>query len=361
MERRHHRKGRHRRRRRPPLTRRRWLAVAALLSEASAYKLTVKLCSEEEEARDGLFTLLTSVPFVGCRSKACSNPHPHYLEALLAVAENSKNGYIEEIRVLVDRFAGPGVLHSKELDDNATAALRDEIARNQADLAHRMDVEATALDLTKVTAHVFGEQPTSAQLFRYASYALSRRVVLLTNADVVFRNLNFLDGSAFLNRQFVLAFAVRKPTGNFAATCADLNVVIDRCDNLAWSFDAFAFYSPLVASARWDLLEELSPQPVYMNDNAAEHRVNSFLLHSGYAVYQPCLYNFTEHWHCQSKMHHTKGEYSVAPVDGGEAAYRGMGKIKPTLDFPGLRCGRSALASELHESLLPDNWRDIVN
>jgi len=323
------------------------------------------MCTDEEEATDGLFTLLTSIPFVGCGSthrEKCANPHPHFLEALLAIAENSKNAHIEEIRVLVDRFSAGGPSHSRELDDNATAALREEIAENQAELAHRMDVEATAMDLTKVTAHVFGEQPTSAQLFRYASYALSRRVVLLTNADVVFRNLNFLDGSAFLtpDRLFVLAFAVRKPTGNFAATCQDLNIVIDRCDNLAWSFDAFAFASPLVASARWDLLEEVSPQPVYMNDNAAEHRVNSFLLHSGYDVYQPCLYNFTEHWHCQSKMHHTKGEYNVAPVDGGQDAFRGFGRIKPTRDFPGLRCG-CATPSVLHDNLLPDNWRDIVN
>jgi len=222
-------------------------------------------------------------------------------------------------------------------------------------------VRASEEDILKVRAHVYNEQPTYAQLLRYASYALPQQMVLLSNADVVFRRLNILDAAAFPSgRLLALALAVRKPMGNFAATCEDTRVVIDRCDNHGWSFDAFLFRSPIVAGARWDLLEEVRPQPVYMNDNGSELRCAAFLINSGYEIYQPCLFNMTEHWHCKAKMHHLKGDADVNAWDGDKRElYRGWGTIKPVTDFPGLRCG--AEASELHESLLPDDWLDLVN
>jgi len=338
--------------------------TAALLLVAAA-----RACTEAGQAEAPQLTILASLPFV---SLNLDQAHPHLIETLLALGENTRSPHVVEVRVVLDRhFPSPtnGVvkrdLHKRDLDKNATWDLQQQIALAQREHSERLDEIASQEQLQKIQAHVFGQQPTYAQLFRYANYALVDRIVVLTNADVVFRNFQSLDAGAFYGKHgvdpnFMLILAVRKPTGKFAETCEDMERVIDRCDNLAWSYDSYVFKSPITATARYDMLEEISPHPIYMNDNAAEHRVGAFLLMSGIAVYQACLYNFTEHWHCNQKMHHAKGNYNVEPVDGNPDETRmGFADIRPTYDFPGLKCGSKS--SPLHANLLPKNWQSLVN
>ena len=319
-------------------------------------------CTPASEARDGEFTVLTSLPFI---ARDLTGAHPHFVETLLALGENTRMKGVVEVRVILDRYQQAGSskeYHVHGLDQNATESLRSQVRQAQEMRRERLDAAASETELKKLTAHVFGNQPTYGQMFRYASYALYGKLVILTNADVVFRNLDVFDAGALEKSRTVLLLAVRKPTGAFAESCGDDGMlrVIDRCDKLAWSFDSYIFHAPVVATARWDLLEEISPNPVYMNDNAAEHRTAAFLLASGYNLYQACLYNVSEHWHCLSKMHHTKGNKNVEPVDGDpRVTRRGFAQIKPAKDFPGIRCDTPS--SELHNNLLPVNWKVLVN
>ena len=319
-------------------------------------------CSPKETATDGEFTVLTSFPFIAWN---LTEAHPHFVETLLAIGENTRAPGISSVRVILDRyqqFPTSREYHSADLDANATESLRRQVREAQELRRDRLDSIATWDDLEKLTAHVYGDQPTYSQIFRYASYALAGKLVILTNADVVFRNLHVFDSAVLTEKPVVLLLAVRKPTGKFAATCGSDGIqrVIDRCDKLAWSFDSYIFQSPITATARWDLFEEISPHPVYMNDNAAEHRTAAFLLASGYDLYQACLFNVSEHWHCLSKMHDTNGTQTVEPIDGDRhVTRRGFAKIRPTHDIPGIRCGSPV--STLHDNLLPPNWMDLIN
>jgi len=174
----------------------------------------------------------------------------------------------------------------------------------------RLDAIATDEQLKKITAHVFGHQPTYSELFRYASYALPDRVVALINADVVLRNLELLESDAFFVEDneppLAMVLTVRTPRSpNFLRHCE--KPVQDRC--VGWtsagkSYDGFVFKSPLPSTVRWDMLEEFQPLPVYMNEAGAENRAKQFLSASGFVLVNPCLHFLAEHWHCRRKMHH---------------------------------------------------------
>ena len=246
---------------------------------------------------------------------------------MLALGENSRTSEVGEIRVLLD--SGPSEDASKEL--------RFDIFRAQRLNAKKLEKLATSRDLSKVTVHVFGRQPTYADIFRYASDELNGRVVALANADVVLRNLHLLDADAFSEENLTaLVLTVRDPTGNFQRECRRH---LDRCDS-SWgpagnSYDGFVFRSPLPPTSRYDLLELFEPLPVYMNDNGAENRAKQFLAASGYDLFNPCLNNITEHWHCAPKMHHSRDR-----VDGGTElrAIGGGPKVPIAKNTRGLRC-----------------------
>jgi len=305
-------------------------------------------------------TILTTIP--GTPSWRNESKESHVYEIMLALGENSRSAEVGEIRVLLD--SGPPA----ESDDNnnnnatndavddaaATRRLREDVAEGQSYFAaEKLDALASRDQLEKVTAHVYGRQPTYAELFRYASYALPHRLVALTNADVVLRNLDLLDASAFTTNTSLLTFvlAVRPPTGAFASACPRKRFPADRCEGWwlgGYSFDGFIFHSPLVATARYDFLEDFLPVPVLMNEGCAENRAAQFLSASGYAVVNPCLRNIAEHWHCGPDMHHLGGVRVYVKHPTPEyLALGGNGRVpavKRLDDTPGLRCASSSSA-----------------
>ena len=236
----------------------------------------------------------------------------HLTEIMLALGENSRTQGIGEIRVLMDRAPL-----------NATQRLRMDVTKAQKENAHMLDGVASWTELSKIQASVVGHQPTYAEIFKYASEELPGHLVALINADIVLRNLQLLDASAFKSDRDVnetllkaLVLTVRPPSGNFKRHCPDI-FLTDRCSSAMGnsSYDGFVFKSPLPQTARYDFLEVARPRPVFMNENGAENRAKQFLMASGYELFNPCLANLTEHWHCSHKMHHQKKR-----VDGAHFA-----------------------------------------
>mmetsp|Transcript_12177 Transcript_12177/g.36706 ORF Transcript_12177/g.36706 Transcript_12177/m.36706 type:complete len:323 (-) Transcript_12177:67-1035(-) len=318
------------------------LGVVVLLSVAAHASLTAQKsgCNADPSAPRANVTMLTTIPLPTSWRKGTQEPH--LFEIMLALGENSRNAEVGEIRVLLD--SGPPVGSEdfaqvnkdwNNVDDVATGRLRADVLASQSALAEKLDVLASHDELTKLTAHVYRHQPTYAELFRYASDALPHRLVALTNADIVLRNTHLLDASAF--QDFSLVLTVREPTGAFGSSCAR-GRIRDLCVNFTWagfSYDGFVFNSPLVATARYSLLEEAQPTPVYMNEMGAENRAKHFLAASGYELANPCLNRLAEHWHCTPKMHHqTRG------VDPAHASkhYMASRAVKVAKDTRGLRC-----------------------
>ena len=279
--------------------------------------MLVLACESREGCNPGLslpfanVTLLTSISSIPSGVE-----RDHDLEIMVALGENARSREVGEVRVLVD-VDFPKVRSLEDLDSSNTRATKDlrrAIAESQLADRERLEELATEQDLLKVRAHLYGHQPDYAELFRYASFALPGRVVALANADVVLRNLDRLDSQAFVvpeesnKTRVALALTVRPPTGKFGQTCdKQLN---DRCHRNSGPYDGFVFGTPLPATARYDLLEEFLPAPVYMNELAAEFRAKQFLVASGFDVINPCLNHLAEHWHCNSKKSH----HQTAPV-----------------------------------------------
>mmetsp|Transcript_14096 Transcript_14096/g.42644 ORF Transcript_14096/g.42644 Transcript_14096/m.42644 type:complete len:377 (+) Transcript_14096:71-1201(+) len=283
----------------------------------------------------------------------------HMQEIMMAFGENSRTPEIGEIRVVLDSGDPTAVENPlwDGADDVATKQLRADVQEAQRLNADKLDALATDDDVAKITAHVFGRQPTYAEIFRYASYALPNRVVALVNADVVLRNVDALDASAFEDdlrsdssslrssgeeeKRLAIALTVRQPSGAFFRACDDPKKLVDRCDEkrkgVTYSFDGFVFASPLPATSRFDLLEEEKPIPVYMNEMGAENRAKQFIAASGHQVVDPCFRTLAEHWHCSGKMHHQRERVDPANSNLFYALGGDMG-LPSAHDSRGLRC-----------------------
>ena len=287
-------------------------------------------------------TILTTLPPLPSWQNGSVNPHLY--EILAAIGENARNLYVGEVRVLLD--TGPWVVGSPEkLDDRVTQEVRREILAAQHDLRDRLEAMATDRDLEKIRAHVFGHQPTYAELFRYASYALPGRIVSLMNADVVLRNLHRLDAAAFWRPPPLgLVLTVREPTGPLYEHHCERRVA-DRC--VGWqsagkSYDGFVFATPLPATARYDMLEEFPPIPVYMNEYGAENRAKQFLFASGFDLVNPCLSRIAVHWHCRQKMHHQHDRVDVKNHKNIILRLGGWPLVPVNKDTRGLTCAPSS-------------------
>lgn len=131
----------------------------------------------------------------------------HDLEVLLALAENCLADAIEAVVVLVDSIEGGGSEVSQHSSDAyATAVLKDAIYT--AATAHWKgagDVGQARRELLgaltrKLSSHIFGEQPTYADMFDFADTSPlvgPGKLVAIANADVVLRHSERLDPELF--------------------------------------------------------------------------------------------------------------------------------------------------------------------
>ena len=237
-------------------------------------------------------TVLTTLPFLVPRD-ASSVRSLHFSETILAISQNTMSPFVEEVHVVLDSLGRKGVS-----DLEATRRLR---------LAVRSEEEKTggvsgSAKVMKLTASVYGRQPTYADMFRYANGKFPGKLLALTNADVVLRNVDKLDREAFrppeTTRRLAFALSVHPPANG---TCKPTS----RCVKNQGSWDVHVFESPLPHSSDWYYLDELQPGPVFMNELGAENRVGIFLHASGYDLKNPCLHIIAEHYHCAPKTHHT--------------------------------------------------------
>lgn len=253
-------------------------------------------CNTDANSKEAALTVLTTMATVISMSPSKSH-HPHVSEALRALAETCLEPHVVDVVVLIDKI--PGLDGTPDTEVSNTLATR----QLQMDVRNTLPNPRDANHVDKVRAHVFGEQPTYADLIRYAATSLQDRIVILMNADVVLRNLDLIDPASFGSKKLVAVLTLRSPTGDFQCD----HHVTDLCTEFEWpghSFDGFVFNtSTLSKSPNFDFLEKYTPIPIYMNDNGAENRAKFFFEHNGYAVVNPCFNHIAEHWHCQLKSH----------------------------------------------------------
>lgn len=216
-----------------------------------------------------------------------------------------------------------------------TLMLRQAIFECQRQHTDKVDA-ATPKDLEKISAHVFGSQPSYVDMFQYASVQLSGGIVALVNADIVLRNierLHYRSLQAQVGTPLVIVLSISPPTGKYSRQCTSVSGE-SRCQfwdaDYGLSWDAFIFASPLVPSANYSFLDPPSGKlPIYMNTINAENCAGNFLVSSGYTLANPCRSVIAEHWHCMgSKTHHRGGrDRQWARECALRGAYGGSGSI----------------------------------
>lgn len=250
-------------------------------------------------------TILTTLPYV-------HNATRHLTECLQAIGQNARSDRVARLVVITDS-------HSD--DDDPTTALRKSVWQATG---------GTTQHLSKLSARVHRSQPTYAAMFRYSNEYPG--LVAVMNADVVLRNLEFLDEDAFdVPPLFALVLSVVPPSPPFE--CRE-RFIVDKC---AWRFGAYTWdvtiiKAPLVAP-RYDLLEALEPVPVYMNQQGGETRAGHFLAGSGYHLFNPCRTIRAEHWHCSAQTHH-----GAVRVDRGLPYVANGTVVRPQNVSRGIRC-----------------------
>lgn len=252
-------------------------------------------CAETPDTAE--LTILTTLPFVPSRVENASS---HVYESLLAIGENARTTHVREIVVVLDAFA------SKDpKGKDVSAALRRNVRETQKKWAAKIEAPASSAELSKIRAYVFGRQPTYSDLFRFADATMAGRLVALLNADIVLRNVEALDASAFAQKPpLALVLGVVGPNDRYKSVACE-RPPIDRCDtrlrHSGYSWDVEIFKAPLVHPC-FALLDD-AEGPIYMNSMGAENRVGHFLATSGYQIFNPCRSIVAEHWHCEPKMH----------------------------------------------------------
>uniref|UniRef100_A0A6S8BBN0 Hexosyltransferase n=1 Tax=Aureoumbra lagunensis TaxID=44058 RepID=A0A6S8BBN0_9STRA len=319
-----------------------------------------KSCNPDINAPYVKLTILTTIPSLN------ESLHYHFNEVFLALGENARNKYVESIVVLIDNDTHERVqtidMKNVWFEPEISSLLRQHISDIQKKNVDKIDNIATEIELNKIEGRIFGRQPTYADLFRYANYALlynddtstilttSKKIISIQNADVVLRNLHLLDESAFTQREekqlppLALVLTVRWPTGKYFVWCRKRQHLLpkDRCVN--WkdagkSFDGFIFQIPFdFPKMKFYYLEVAKPRYVFANMNGAENRVKQFLSASGWTLLNPCLNYLAEHWHCvRQQTHHvgTDDRKGVYPTEISDTLSRIVPVDKDTI---GLRC-----------------------
>jgi len=286
-----------------------------------------------------LLTTMEGVPNMERIHTATTPVVDHALETLLVLAANVANPSIRRVRVLLD--ASPSNTSRHELN----AGLRSAVWAAQEHFKAISTASRFELD-RKLSCEPFGQQPTYADMLRYANAQWpSGSLVAVANADVLLLGADLIDQKSFaatpissnitssgmhIVKPLVLVLSVSLPPSNSlvrdgsSRTCGT-----DQCHSVdkGWSWDVHVFATPLAPTVNFSLLEAVEPQPVYMNAMGAENRVGWMLHQAGYELRNPCIDIRAEHWHCAAKTHakpiSTEHRYQ-SNIHGDTSIYAGL-------------------------------------
>lgn len=298
------------------------------LRAPTSYVDTAADCSLES-ADPTTVTLVTALP--------PGNGGAHRSEELLALGENARNALVAAIHVFVDEDHG----------------LREAVEREQTTNRHRLEGIG---GLDKITA-VASSRASYADLFRYASQDEFRgKLVAVANPDVVLRNLDALDATAFNDEnKLALAVSTTRPHARYLNGCKSLDgfnlgdiahyvqeALVDTCTewvDRGWSWNVEIFKSPIRAS-HYDPLEH-----VHLTSVNGHSQVGHFLATSGYELANPCETLRMEEWRCEpgpgdlhSAPSHDRHQHLRVQVHQ-LARYNGT-FVAPCVASRGIRCVR---------------------
>jgi hypothetical protein len=237
--------------------------------------------------------LLTSV-FVSTEQY----PSQHLREIYAALTTNLMHELIAEVHVLT------------ESDCALVLALIEQTAR-------LLPYSRPLSNLHKLVCKSLAAQPTYADFFRYASANLSGKVVILSNADVVFDNtLGHVELEPVLRGDIAHVLSVRPPppTGLYHSIFGQACASAPRCMVGAWtsggawsqgdgagtSWDAYVFSPPRSGKMN------LSHVDVPMNVNGAANLAAFQLeVNGGIPLSNPCAHIRAYHWHCLGRPMHS--------------------------------------------------------
>jgi len=262
-----------------------------------------------------LLTTMEDVPNMETIHSATSPDVDHALEALIVLAANLANQSIRRVRVLLD--ASPRNASKHELNAKLRSAVwAAQEHFNAVPTASRLELER------KLSCEGFGQQPTYADMLRYANAQWpSGSLVAVANADVMLRGADLLDQNSFAAvplisdsssfeaqriKPLALVLSVSLPPSDSLISGSSRDACgIDQCNSVGkgYSWDVHVFETPLAPTVNFSLLEAVEPQPVYMNSMGAENRVGWMLHKAGYELRNPCIDIRAEHWHCAAKTH----------------------------------------------------------
>jgi hypothetical protein len=224
----------------------------------------------------------------------------HVFEIYAAVNTNLLNKFFVEVHILTESSCADLkhalILHANKMPD-------------AYDIIRHMDRKLTCRSTDDRT------QPSYADFFRYANQTLSGRIVLFSNADVVFDDtLGLVEPGPLRRHEHGYVLSVRPPPHGGAYQ----RVFHRECDNTprcavgkwqgggSWgqtfagcSWDSYIFSPPLSSSMN------LTHIDIIMNMKGAEN-VAGYQLEVGAKInlHNPCFHVHAWHWHCLGgKMH----------------------------------------------------------
>jgi len=231
----------------------------------------------------------------------------HVPEIMASVFVNIRNPLIASVHVLLESY------------DKDCAALQQHLGELTGKKVEHKE---------KVVCTVVNRIPTYHDFFQYANNNMRDKLVLLSNADVVFdftlANVGHL--SAGVDAHVI---SVQPPpySGEYASMFNINCESTKRCIKHTTSWDAYLFVAPL--PSKLDDFNMRFP----MNMQHAENYAASALGYSGLNLKNACGHIGAYHWHCiGGKMHSDWAYWGTPSWRWDEGKGTGFG---PCRDFPG--------------------------
>jgi hypothetical protein len=277
----------------------------------------------------------------------------HIEEVVAAVNTNFRSEFLVEVHILTENDCYEIVRLLKQSAERMP---------DSQEIMRKMD--------EKLTCKSTGDrkQPSYADFFRYANETLLNRVVLFSNADVVFdETLGLIDLAAVRRQEYGYVLSVRSPPHGgeylrvFHRECDNTN----RCAVGSWqgggswgqkyggcSWDSYIFAPPL--SSKMDLPHV----NIIMNLNAAEYLAGYQLeVRANLSLYNPCYHVHAWHWHCLGGKMHSRSIYDRAdrPLWYTQHFHLPPNRepdavvdVLPCWNCPGIRMPRGAVGAGKH-------------
>jgi hypothetical protein len=233
------------------------------------------------------------------------NPNAHIQEIFAAINTNFLNRFLVEVHILTESDC---IELEHELIQHANT-MPDE-----HEIIRQIDQKLTCARTRD------RKQPTYADFFRYANETLSGKVVLFSNADVVFDDsLGLVEPGPLKRHEHGYILSVSPPPHDGVYK----RVFHRECDNTprcvvgnwqgggSWgqtyagcSWDGYIFSPPLSSKMN------LSHIDVIMNMNGAENLAGYQLeVGASISLHNPCYHVHAWHWHCQGGKMHTRNNF----------------------------------------------------